>query len=75
MGELDCIIFQMVENVLFLALICRYNSIKQQFFLCIYKKRFHEDGFDAVISCYKDQTTFQLDLHYILLFDYIITAE
>lgn len=41
----------------------------------IYKKCFHEDGFDAVISCYEDQTTSQLYLHYILLFDYIITAE
>ena len=65
----------MAENMPFLALIYRYNSRKQQFFLCIYKKCFHKDGFDAVISCYEDQTTFQLDLHYILLFDYIITAE
>ena len=41
----------------------------------VFKNVFTEDGFDAIIACREDQTTSQLDLQFIILRDYIISAE
>ena len=41
----------------------------------VFKNVSTEDGFDAIIPCHEDQISSQLDLHSILLFDYIISVE
>ena len=77
--ELDCIIFQMVKNVPFLAIFTGTIPPKQFFFPCVYEKCFqkcfHGVGFDAIIAYHENQYTSQLDLRSILLNDYIITTE
>lgn len=41
----------------------------------VFKSVFTKDGFDAIIACHEDQITSQLDLQFIILSDYIISAE
>ena len=41
----------------------------------VFKNVSTEDGFDAIIPCHEDQIYSQLDLHSILLIDYIISVE
>ena len=57
--KLDCIIFQMVENVHFLELIYRYNSIKTELFPMrlqkMFSKMFSRKWFLSVVTYPEEQ--------------------